>query len=104
MRSIVFFSTLVNGFDYNYAITKLNKGQFEEVEKYFTKVIDAVAAAPHTLDEHKYLKTIREILINAAKDKQDEKYVYGEYETSFGVGFGFRTANRGITSANKYMN
>ena len=96
MRSIVYFSTLINGFNLNYSITKLNNGQFEEVEKYYTKVIDTVAAAPHTSDEHKFLKKIRDILIEAAKDKHDEKYVYGVYENSFGVSFGFSTSNRGI--------
>lgn len=96
IRSVVYFSALINGFDIPFAISKLNKYQFEEVEKYYLNVIDKVAATSQSLEEHRYLKSIRQLLKDAEKDKQDEEYLYGEYKTTYSVGYGFRTQNTGI--------
>jgi hypothetical protein len=82
IRAITYFSKLVNGFDANEQLVKINNGQYEDVEEYYIKMIEKVAATNHSLEEYKYLNTIKNLIDNAKKDKEDKKYVRGEYISS----------------------
>lgn len=96
IRSIVYISKLINGFDSNYAIKALNNKKYEEIENYFVGAYEKVNAMPHTPEEYRHLKFLKDTLNNAEKIKKEEKYIQGEYETSFGLQFGFSTTKEGI--------
>ena len=85
IRAVTYFSKLINGFDADKQLVKINNGQFEEVETYYSNSIEKVAATNHSLDEYKYLNTIKNILSDAKKDKEDIKYVRGEYVSSLSI-------------------
>lgn len=72
IRAVTYFSKLINGFDADKQLVKINNGQFEEVETYYSNSIEKVAATNHSLDEYKYLNTIKNILSDAKKDKEDQ--------------------------------
>lgn len=66
-------------------LVKINNDQFEEVEAYYVNSLEKVAATKHSFDEYKYLNTIKNILSDAKKDKEDIKYVRGEYVSSLSI-------------------
>jgi hypothetical protein len=96
IRSIVYISTLIKGFDSGYAIKALSNNKYEEVESYFASTYEKVNAMPHTPEEYRHLKFLKDTLNNADKVKKEEKYIQGEYETSFGLQFGFSTTKESI--------
>lgn len=96
IRSIVYLSMLIKGFDSDYTIKSLSNNRFEEIQSYFYNVYDKVNASPHTPNEFIYLKILNETLHNADKIRKDENYIQGVYETTFGLQFGLSTSKEGI--------
>ncbi len=85
IRSVVYFSKLVTGFDSDTELIKINNGRFEDVEDYYIRSVAQVSAMPHSIDEYRHITTIKNVLTEAKKEKDDIKFVHGEYISNLSV-------------------
>lgn len=81
--SMIYFSKLVNGFETDIVMNKLNENKYEEIESYYENNFDKIINLPHTHYEKKYLDIIKNLLRDIKKDEDDIRYVRDDNETKF---------------------
>lgn len=97
LRTVVYLSKFVSGFDFDYGIKTLTKSDFEEVEKYYSGIFSKVDSIKLSEDENRKLSTIKFLLQDAKKEKDDRNFIKGEYVSTF------RFVELPIHSDNKYI-